>query len=210
MLSTLIQKELKAIILSPKFVATFAACAILILLSIYTGLRDYQASVTGWESSTQLADRQVGEAFNWHRLSYQVQRQPDPMQIFVSGLNNDIGRWSDISAASVVKLRHSHYSDDPIFAVFRHIDFTFIVQVVLSLFAILFTYDAVSGEREAGTLKLVFANNVPRARYLLAKIAGTWLGLVIPLGIPVLLALLIVQFAGVPLTALHWARVAAL
>ncbi|HSG99284.1 MAG TPA: ABC transporter permease subunit, partial [candidate division Zixibacteria bacterium] len=131
-------------------------------------------------------------------------------QIFVSGLNNDIGRWSDISTENGVKLRHSHYSDDPIFAVFRHVDFTFIVQVVLSLFAFLFTYDAVCGERESGTLKLVFANGIPRARFLLGKALGSWLGLVAPFSIPVLLALLIVTLSGVALTGADWLRIAVL
>jgi ABC-type transport system involved in multi-copper enzyme maturation permease subunit len=207
MLSTLIQKELKAIILSPKFVATLAVCSVLILLAVYTGIKDYEASVAQWETSTHLADRQVAEATNWRHLSYQALRKPDPMQIFVSGLNNDIGRWSDISTESAVKLRHSHYSDDPIFAVFRHVDFTFIVQVVLSLFAILFTFDAVSGERESGTLRLVFANSVPRAKYLLGKAIGTWLGLVAPISVPIILALLVVRLSGASLDGTHWARI---
>ena len=84
------------------------------------------------------------------------------MQIFASGVNNDIGRLSNISTWTEVKLRQSTYSDDSLFALFRFIDFTFIVQVVLSLFAILFTYDTINGERESGTLKLAFSNAVPR------------------------------------------------
>ena len=71
---------------------------------------------------------------------------------------------------------HRVYSDDPILAVFRFLDLTFIIQVVLSLFAIVLTYDSISGEREQGTLRLTFANAVPRGVYLVAKLIGTWLG----------------------------------
>ena len=39
-------------------------------------------------------------------------------------------------------------------AMFRFIDLEFTFQVVLSLFAILFSYDAVCGERERGTLEI--------------------------------------------------------
>ena len=39
MLTTLIIKELKAIIQSPKFVGTFAVCAVLMILSVYIGIR---------------------------------------------------------------------------------------------------------------------------------------------------------------------------
>ena len=96
MLSTLIQKELKAILLSPKFAASFAVLSILILLSVYSGIKEYNASVERWEMSTQLADQQVRESTNWRNMSYKTLRAPDPMEIFVSGLNHDIGRWSDI------------------------------------------------------------------------------------------------------------------
>ena len=101
MLGTLIRKELKSILVSPKFVATLAVCSVLILLSIYAGVRDYKAAMAQWETATQLADRQVGEAPSWRNVSYRLLRRPDPMQIFVSGLNNDIGRWSDISSESL-------------------------------------------------------------------------------------------------------------
>jgi ABC-type transport system involved in multi-copper enzyme maturation permease subunit len=210
MLTTLIQKELKCIIQSPKFVGSFAVCSVLILLSIFTGIREYQASVRQYDAASQLVSEDLQQATAWDRLSTKTYRAPDPMNIFVSGLNYDIGRWSAISSDEGVKLRHSAYSDDPIFAVFRIVDFAFIVMFVLSLMALQFTFDAVNGERESGTLKLVFSNSVPRARYLFAKCAGSWLGLVVPLGIPILIALLMVIGAGVPLTAGHWMKIGVL
>jgi len=207
MLGTLIVKELKAIIVSPKFVATFLICAVLMLLSVFIGIQEYRNAVRQYEAATQLVEEGAREATGWHSVPYRAYRQPDPMQIFVSGLGYDIGRFSSINTREIVKLRNSAYSDDPIFAVFRFIDFAFIVQVVLSLLAILFTYDAINGEREEGTLKLVFANPVPRARYLLAKCIGGWLGLVIPIMIPLLLSLLLVMAFNVPLTTDHWIKV---
>jgi ABC-type transport system involved in multi-copper enzyme maturation permease subunit len=210
MLTTLINKELKAIIQSPKFVGSFAVCSVLILLSVYIGIVEYRAAVTQHEAAMQLVDEEMHQANSWARLSTRTYRAPDPMQIFVSGVNYDIGRWSTIDNREGVKLRHSAYSDDPIFAVFRFVDFAFIVMFVLSLIAIQFTYDAVNGERESGTLKLVFSNAVPRAKYLIAKCAGSWLGLALPLGIPVLLSLLLVIGMGVPLEAGHWLKLGVL
>jgi len=192
MLSTLINKELKSIIQSPKFVGSFAVCSVLILLSVYIGIAEYRTAVAQHEAAGQLVDEELRQATSWGGLSTKSYRPPDPMQIFVSGVNYDIGRWSSIGSDAGVKLRHSAYSDDPIFAVFRFVDFAFIVMFVLSLMAIQFTYDAVNGERESGTLKLVFSNAVPRAKYLIAKCAGSWLGLALPLGIPILLSVLLV------------------
>ncbi len=210
MLATLIQKELKAILLSPKFAATFATCAALILLSIFIGIQDYRAAVRQYEAAQQLNEQEMREQTSWRVISSRVYRQPDPMQILVSGVNNDIGRLALVNAMEAIKLRNSSYSDDPIFAVFRFIDFVFIVQVVLSLFAILFTFDAVNGEREGGTLKLVFSNAIPRPQYILAKFLGSWLGLVLPLLIPILLGILLIMLHRVPADGVFWLKVTAL
>ncbi|MEE8583230.1 MAG: ABC transporter permease subunit [Acidobacteriota bacterium] len=64
-------------------------------------------------------------------------------------------------------------------------------QIVLSLFAILFAYNAVSGEKEQGTLRLSFSNAVPRDSYILGKAAGSFLALAIPLLILILLGCLL-------------------
>jgi ABC-type transport system involved in multi-copper enzyme maturation permease subunit len=210
MFATLIQKELRAIIVSPKFAATFAVVTVLMLLSTYIGVREYQTSVVQHDTAVSLAAQRIQESDSWQRVSDKAYRAPDPMQVFVSGLNYDIGRWSAIGQSSTVKLTNSPYSDDPIYAVFRFVDFAFIVQVVLSLLAILFTYDAVCGERESGTLRLVFSNTVPRAQYLLAKCSGIWLGLTVPLGVSVGLSLLLVIFFRVPLTGENWLKLTVL
>ena len=132
--------------------------------------------------------------------------RPDPMQIFVSGINNDIGRQASIQRSQTIKLTRSNYADNTIFAVFRSMDLMFIFQIVLSLFAILFTYDAINGEREKGTLKLSFANPLPRNAYIAAKLTGSWLGLVIPLLIPLLLGVALVLVYRIPMSGVHWFR----
>lgn len=210
MLKTLIEKELKAILLSPKFTATFAVCSVLIVLSIFVGIQDYRASVKQYETATALVEQEMREQTSWMGLSTRAYRQPDPMQIFVSGVNNDIGRLSSITGFTQIKLENSNYSDEPIYAVFRFVDLTFIVQIVLSLFAILFTYDAINGEREGGTLQLTFANAVPRVQYIVSKFIGSWLGLILPLLIPILLGILLVLLYRVPMAGDHWAKLASL
>ena len=210
MFRILLEKELRMILLSPKFPATFGVCSLLLLLSIFTGLREYNASLRQYDTLTGLTSQELREKSTWMSVTTRALRQPDPMQIFVAGLSNDIGRYSRINAVQPVKLVHSVYADDLLFAVFRFLDFVFIVQVVLSLLAILFTYDSITGEREQGTLQLTFAHPVPRTTYLGAKLFGAWLGLVIPVAVPVALGLLLVVLSGVPLTGDHWMRIGGL
>src|SRR5213075_3328024 len=82
----------------------------------------------------------------------------------------------------------------------------FIVQVILSLFAVLFTYDAINGEKESGTLQLTFSNPVPRVSYIAGYLLGGWIGLLLPLLIPVLLGVLLVMVLKVPMSSADWFR----
>jgi hypothetical protein len=206
MLSTLIEKETKAVLLSPRFVGTFAVVAVLILLSVGVGIQDYRDFERVQAAGARLLGEEQAQVTSWMGFPNRVFRAADPLQIFAGGVHHDIGRLSLVGSMSEVKLRQSIYSDDPILAVFRFLDLTFIIQVVLSLFAILLTYDSISGEREQGTLQLAFANAVPRARYLIAKLVGTSIGLTVPLLVPLLLGLLLVLLGGIPFDAGHWAR----
>ena len=203
----LVQKELKSILQSPKFIASFITFSILILLSFYTGIKEYKDFEKNYDTNISLLETKLAQADNWMSIQNMAFRSPNPMQIFGTGINNDIGRYSSVNRWMPVKLLHSVYNDDPIFAVFRYIDFSFIVTIVLSLFAILFTFDSINGERESGTLKLVFSNSIPRNQYILAKFTGNWLGLVVPITIPILLGLLIVVISGVPLSGGDWLKV---
>ena len=102
----------------------------------------------------------------------------------------------------------SRFNDDPIFAVFRFLDLDFIFQIVLSLFAILFAFDAINGEKERGTLRLTFANPVPKDKYILGKLIGSFLALGVPLLIPILLGCLLLPIFGIHLSGDEWIKLA--
>ncbi len=203
---TIVNHELRNILLSRKFTTTFLVVSGLILLSVSVGIEQFFRSSRQFETTSQLVKQEMREARGWMGLNNKVLRRPDPVQIFVSGVNDDVGRISSVGSFNDVKLTNSTYSDDPIFAVFRFVDLGLIVTVVFSLLAILFTYDAVNGEAERGTLQLVFSNAVPRTHYIIAKFLGSWLALVIPLIVPFLAAVLLLLLWQVPMTMDNWLR----
>ena len=112
---------------------------------------------------------------------------PNPLAALISGVSNDIGRNINVAGRGELSLENSLFSDDTSAAVFRLLDLEFVFTIVLSLFAILFCYNAVNGEKEEGTLKLIFSNSVPRDQYIIAKVLGSILGLGLPLLIPILI-----------------------
>ena len=100
------------------------------------------------------------------------------------------------------------YRKNPAMPAFTEIDWVLIVGLVMSFVAILFTFDAISGERERGTLRLVLSNPVPRDTVLLGKFVGALLSLLAPLLIGMLTSLLIISLSpNVSLGPSEWARI---
>ena len=87
------------------------------------------------------------------------------------------------------------------------IDWAFIIGYILSLIALLFTFDAISSEREHGTLRLMLANAIPRHTVLIGKFLGALISTSIPFLLAMLVNLLIISSASaVHLNTEAWGR----
>ena len=73
------------------------------------------------------------------------------------------------------------------------IDWVFIITYLLSLLPLLFTFDALSGERERGTLRLCLANPISRPTLLIGKFLGGLIAVLIPFYFAVLCNLAIIS-----------------
>jgi len=118
---------------------------------------------------------------------------PNPLSIFVKGLDDAMTRSFEISVIGV-DVRAGQESGNIIFSFFSAPDFIYIVRVVLSLVALLFGFDQVSREREKGTLKLMLANPLSRATVLSGKWMGNFLSLAIPFLLVTLLGFVLLIF----------------
>ena len=208
MLGILIEKELRERIRSRAFAVTFGVCAVLIVLTFYIGACHYQVSVERWQAAQSENLRKMEGLTDWLRVEHHIYLPPDPLSALVTGITNDVGRTIEMYGRGELTAEGSRYGEDPIYAVFRFLDLDFAFQVILSLFAVLLAFNAVSGEKEQGTLRLAMANAVPRSTFILGKLAGTFLALGLPLLIPILLGCLLLMLMGVPLGGSDWARLA--
>lgn len=206
MFRLLIAKELRETILTAKFAATFGVCTILILVSFYVGARNYQVSQEEYEAAVAENLTQMEGLTEWSRISHRISLPPQPLAALVSGISNDIGRTADMRTRGELRFENSRYNEDPIFAVFRFLDLEFLFTTVLSLFAVLFAFDAINGEKERGTLRLSFAAPVAKDTYILSKLLGSFVALTVPLLIPILIGSLLLPILGVPLDADSWLR----
>ncbi len=207
MIKHIILKEIKDNLSSTKFIVTFSVCSVLILLSFIIGATNFKIAQMQYEAAKNENTRQLEGLTNWMMVNdYRIFLPPQPLAALVTGVSNDIGRTIEIGGTNDIQAEDSIFGDEPIFAIFRFLDLEFIFQIVLSLFAILFAYDSINGEKERGTLKLTFSYPVSRSDFILGKLFGSFFSLIIPLLIPFMIGMVILPALGVNLTSDEWIR----
>jgi ABC-type transport system involved in multi-copper enzyme maturation permease subunit len=85
------------------------------------------------------------------------------------------------------------FDDNPLPILFPNLDFLFIVTIIMSLLAILFSYDAIAGERQSSTLRLVIANSISRTTILFGKLVGGTASVLVPFILSLLVGVLYIN-----------------
>jgi len=202
MLGTLIRKELMAHVLTFRFVIGTVFSIVLFLASALVLTSDYGERVEAYQAAAARHREAIGKAKVFARLEVEVDRPPEPLSLICRGADAALPRSSSFSILSAPTIEAAGASRNPLMAVFQGLDLASVVQIVMSLLAMLFAYDAVSGERERGTLALALSNPISRASVLLGKYLGG-LAVLVPLlligtglSLAVMLSSPLVQLSG--------------
>ena len=205
MLGLLIKKEIRSHVLTYRFAMTLVLAFVLMLLGFsvmtahYQGRMDaYSASASGRADQIakikQIKDQQerLGKL---SELGIASGYKPALLSILSAGVENDLpveshaGGWF---SRSMDKTRF----ENPFLSVLMAPDFTYIVAVILSLLALIFSFDNICGEKEQQTLKLALSYSVPRHLILLSKWIGGYVVLICPVLLATGVALLIMNLQG--------------
>jgi len=210
MFRTIVRKEILGNIFGLKFHVVMLFSSLLIIFSVYTGIESYSVRLKEYDTAVRRHEEMLKNHASWPILGsmgYNIDKPPSELSVVAEGLEGVLGRTATINVTSQVKLGDSKYNDNPILAVFGSFDLMFVVKAILSLFAILFSYDAISGERERGTLKLMLSNSVPRDTIILGKAVGLFFCLVVPLVIPLLIGILMIILSpSISMSGIVWGR----
>lgn len=223
MLGKLIEKELMDRLLDFRFVAVFAICAGLAALSVYSGTEHLQRERA--EYATESARRsseletwiQKGDFQNLTRRGFLYIREPEPLSPIVYGLAGTLGNeariryWAQFMSVPLIHFEATSFEANPGIPMFGVLDLAFIVKIVMSLAALLFTYDTVSGEKENGTFSLYASFPVARSTIAFAKVLGSSLSVLVPLVFACLLSALVLALSpGIGLDKGDWYRLTAI
>ena len=202
MLMTLIQKEIMHHILSIRFVALLLMCLLLVPLTLHINYRNYLQTQVNYQESVKLSSAENEEKPpDIPHPNMEVSKlflQPSPLSVFAKGLEESLPSYLGMTRNGV-KQGSTALADAPLTSALGNLDFLFIVSTVFSLLALLFTFDAVAGEREAGTLRITLANALPRDLFLWSKLIGGYIVFVVPFLVSFLLGLLLLVSQGFPL-----------
>ncbi len=184
MLRTLIRQELLVHLMSARFFAAVVITLLLVVANTFVLLGAYEERFANYSEQERVMREKISAAPTYSSLRLAVERFPNPLSLFSVGLDTRFGSSVDIHHRMVPSLLEKGTplsSKNPYLNLFMHIDLMFIFQVVLSLLALLFAYDAIAGDSEAGTLRLVLSHPVGRGALLFAKYLAAMVCLLLPL-----------------------------
>jgi ABC-type transport system involved in multi-copper enzyme maturation permease subunit len=206
MLFHMIKKEILLNVLSARFLVTYGLlfCLIVLSVALMSGeyaerYQDYSAEVIKERDAIdvlQKIDDPSKQFQELQRSPLYSARQPRNLGILARGVEGSLPTRVASNAFGFFGSSETRLNRDVLSEIFQAPDFAYVINVVVSLLAMLFVFDAISGEKERGTLKLLLANSVPRDTVILSKWIGGYLSIIVPFSIAVLGGFVYVYVTG--------------
>ena len=189
-------------ILSARFVALLLMCLLLIPLTLSISYQNYRQNLVDYQEAVKLANIEEATVNPNGTLEPELEvsklfLKPTPMSVFANGLGETLPSYLGMTRNGITQGPPALSSS--VSYLLGHLDFLFVVGTVFSLLALLFTFDAIAGEKEAGTLRINLSNALPRDLFLWSKLIGGYLVFVVPFLVSFLFGLLLIVWQGFPL-----------
>ena len=209
MLKTLIGRELLNNLMTFRFAAVALITLLLVVANTAVLIQDYEQRLESYNNAIKKHHQDLRNSKTYSTAYLFVDRAPNPLSIFNIGLDKRLGNLIGIYHGFMPTLwdAQMHGTDNPFIAFFSSIDIVFVFEVILSLMGLIFAYDAIAGERERGTLRLVLAQPIQRGQILFAKYISAMACLLVPLILSLLFALLLLT-RSIPLSTADFLRIA--
>ena len=198
MLITLIRREILDNLMTFRFAAAVFIMLLLVVANTFVLIKDYERRLTSYNTAVEKHRQELLETKTYSAVDLTVDRPPNPLSIFNLGLDKRLGNTLAVRHFYVPSLwdANKHGTTNAFLNIFSSIDIVFIFEGVLSLLALVFAYDALAGERERGTLRLVLTHPVSRGHILFAKYMSAMICLLVPLLMSFILVLIMLTTAS--------------
>ena len=167
-------------LISARFVIGFILCLVVIPFTIMVGVDRYKDQVRVHKVYEQNMENAKKEIRVYSQVRPEIIIPPEPLSIFSRGISDNIGNSITIQLGEypLFPSGHTVTRDNPLLNTFFSIDFATVIAILISLLALVFSYDIFTREREDGTLKITLVNGVGRPAFLMGKLLGIFITLV--------------------------------
>jgi ABC-type transport system involved in multi-copper enzyme maturation permease subunit len=192
---TFIKKELLSNILSLRYALVFFLFLFLTVTAIAIRTHMYEKQLADYQKiqpQNIVPLSHLTTQYDAHALGLTVERKPNPISIFVAGLENELTRSFNLTDWTEPKVGLRKLNNAS-FQYSLNLDMVLIINLICSLLAMLLIFDAITGEKENGTLKVLLAGPLPRDVIIIGKMAAGLMTVVIPLILSWIIALVYVM-----------------
>lgn len=199
----LTRRELTEHVRSMRYLVVCLLCLGTFPLSAVFLARDYAGARAEYDRLRMAHHQEILAASDVNELDelMVVDRPANPLSAYVRGARGELADAVRLRVAPGGTLQVTQSYDGRLTASpFEAADVTFLVGSVLSLLVLALSYDAIAGERDEGTLKLLLSYSVPRDTVLAAK----WLGGYLAIAVPFLIVSAAALVLGIQVGGLGW------
>jgi ABC-type transport system involved in multi-copper enzyme maturation permease subunit len=202
MFRVLFYKELRENIQNYRFIIALILCLTIIPVSFYINGKDFQAKEQNFRESVRLYEESHKTVLDVIEQGGAAFRPPSPLSILSSGVEfllpssvESVGNLVTYLGAQT-QFNNNRSFDNPISFLYGSMDLAFIVCIIISLLAILFTYNSVAGEKEGHTLSQILSNPLPRNIVILAKMSANFLFLSLAFFLAIVIGIFVLLLTG--------------
>jgi len=186
----IIRKEILENFLSLRFILSLLLIISLFAASGFVFVDEYNQQLQDYWKKTNMnlsgLSEQSSQLYELAFYKQRIFRKPITLTLCAEGFEKSLPNcfMFNVFTADLPEIKGQSNFTVPHFS---DIDWVFVISLVLSFVALVFAYDSICGEKEAGTLRLMLAGAIPRHKVLFGKYFGT----MVTLGIPLLIGLLV-------------------
>ena len=208
MIKIIWKKELLEQLTSRRFIyCTLIIVSLIWIVGLLRIASHERAQVEKARIVAETAD-ELREVYKYSKLQTKVVRTPNPLEVFDRGVIEQKSSVVPVEIYDIPYVTDQHILSDtgnPLLAIIGSFDVVHVIQIFLSLLAILFACESISGEKEEGTLALVMTTNVSRVQMVTGKLLSGITLLNIPIFLGFLgLAIFLIASEHVRLTEADW------
>lgn len=178
MLFYIIKKEFQNNIISLRFQIAFFLVLLLFCIGTFAFINNYKNDSNEYREYKQgylAASKKTAES---NLTRFITEKRNEILESRSSGFITDskeklIPNIFTNSGYNVFSFKVRNGSTNPYLNKFLELNWVFIVSIIFSFVVFLFTFDAISGEKESKTLALLLSNTISRSELLLGKYIST-------------------------------------